>query len=162
MNINIEGMLYEELLLLNSDISVPRLSVYDVEKISSYDNSKTIIIGGDDSKITSINSIQFIKKEFLILLFLDDDKKDASINKLYTILKVMSLANPLAHVDICIISNLHGYYRRKVLSKLNSSSNSDRNSYVDVTSEIFKSIVIRFLGIRVYHILYRLTTCLRK
>ncbi|HDM8440036.1 TPA: hypothetical protein P0O03_004158, partial [Yersinia enterocolitica] len=108
MNINIEGMLYEELLLLKSGISIPRLSVYDVEKLSSYDNDNTIIIGSNENEVTPINSIQFIKKEFLILLFLDgDDENDASIKKLFTILKTILLANPLTHVDVYIISDLY-------------------------------------------------------
>ncbi|MGE4735713.1 hypothetical protein AB8919_12040 [Yersinia enterocolitica] len=162
MNINIEGMLYEELLLLKSGISIPRLSVYDVEKLSSYDNDNTIIIGSNENEVTPINSIQFIKKEFLILLFLDgDDENDASIKKLFTILKTILLANPLTHVDVYIISDLYDYYRKNILSKLNASSNTDRNSYVGVTSEIFKSIVMRFFGVRVYYILYRLRNCLK-
>ena len=72
MNINIEGMLYEELLLLNSGISTPRLSVYDVEKISSYNNDKTIIIGSNEN--------------------------ESSIKKVSTILKAISLANPLTYI----------------------------------------------------------------
>lgn len=163
MNLNIEGILYEELLLLKSGISVPRLSVCDVENVSSYDNDKTIIIGGDENEVTPINSIQFIKKEFLILLFLDaDDKKDTSIRKLFIILKTISLANPLTHVNVYIISDFHAYYKGRILSKLNTSSNLDRNSHVGTKSEIFKSMVMRFLGIRVYHVLYRLRKCLRK
>lgn len=164
MNLNIEGMLYEELLLLRSGISTPRIPVCNIEKLSSYDNNKAIIIGGDENEVTSINSINFIKKEFFILLFLDDDddKNDASIKKLFTILKVISLANPLTHVDVYIISDFYADYKGRILSKLDTSSNLDRNSHVGTKSEIFKSMVMRFLGIRVYHVLYRLRKCLRK
>lgn len=163
MNLNIEGMMYEELLLLRSGVKVSRLPEWDLHRVSSDDRDGTIIIGGEEKEVTPINSIKFVREKFLILLFLDsDDKKDNNIKKLFIILKTISLANPLTLVDICIISDYHAFYKRKILSKLESGSNSDRDSYISVTSNILKSMAMRFLGIRVYHTPNRLKKWLKK
>ena len=69
MNLNIEGMMYEELLLLRSGVKVSRLPAWDLHRVSSDDRDGTIIIGGDEKEVTPINSIKFVREKFLILLF---------------------------------------------------------------------------------------------